>query len=188
VLPDGIFVGRIYQDAGAALVLVDLGPPKARSGPRLGDGRDAAPQRYMAQPPCWMKSHHALSESHRSGDLLNRATSPQPVAYRFRSNTIRVRGNEPTGLGPMQPRTSHARLTIASVATAVVATIVALGICELTLRLWDGIPLRPIDIIAYKASFVTREAAAEYDSLLGCGTKPTAAIRPPISPATTACG
>jgi hypothetical protein len=28
VLPDGIFVGRIYQDAGAALVLVDLGPPK----------------------------------------------------------------------------------------------------------------------------------------------------------------
>jgi lysophospholipase L1-like esterase len=67
----------------------------------------------------------------------------------------------------MQPRTSQARQTIASVATAVVATIVALGICELTLRLWDGIPLRPIDIIAYKASFVTREAAAEYDSLLG---------------------
>jgi hypothetical protein len=55
VLPDGIFVGRIYQDAGAALVLVDLGPPKARSGPRLGDGRDAAPQRYMAQPPCWSR-------------------------------------------------------------------------------------------------------------------------------------
>jgi hypothetical protein len=67
----------------------------------------------------------------------------------------------------MQPGTSRSRQAIASVVTVVVATIFALGLCELALRLWDGIPLRPIDIIAYKASFVTREAAAEYDSLLG---------------------
>jgi lysophospholipase L1-like esterase len=67
----------------------------------------------------------------------------------------------------MQPGTSRSRQTIASVVTAVVATIFALGLCELALRLWDGIPLRPLDILAYKASFVTREAAAEYDPLLG---------------------
>jgi hypothetical protein len=82
----------------------------------------------------------------------------------------------------MQPGTSRSRQTIASVVTAVVATIFALGLCELALRLWDGIPLRPLDILAYKASFVTREAAAEYDPLLGWRHKanrgdPTSNIR-----------
>jgi len=67
----------------------------------------------------------------------------------------------------MQPGKSRSRQFIASLVTVVVATIFALGLCELTLRLWDGIPLRPIDIIALKASFVTTEAAAEYDALLG---------------------
>jgi lysophospholipase L1-like esterase len=67
----------------------------------------------------------------------------------------------------MQPGTSRSRQTIASVVTAVVATIFALGLCELALRLWDGIPLRPIDIIAHKATFVTTQVASEYDPLLG---------------------
>jgi hypothetical protein len=67
----------------------------------------------------------------------------------------------------MHPGMSRSRQAIASVATAVIATVLALGLCELTLRLWDGIPLRPIDIIAHKATFVTTLAAAEYDPLLG---------------------
>src|SRR5215813_4759820 len=67
----------------------------------------------------------------------------------------------------MQPRMSRLRQTIASAVMVVVATFFALGLCELALRLWDGIPLRAIDIIAYKASFVTHELAAEYDPLLG---------------------
>jgi hypothetical protein len=67
----------------------------------------------------------------------------------------------------MQPGMSRPRQIIASVVAVVVATVFALGLCELALRLWDGIPLRPIDIIAHKASFVTTEAAAEYDPLLG---------------------
>src|SRR5436190_12317986 len=84
-----------------------------------------------------------------------------PIAY---TNCAR---KQPTGLEAMQPGMSRSRQTIASVVTTVVATAFALGLCELALRLWDGIPLRPLDILAYKASFVTREAAAEYDALLG---------------------
>src|SRR5262245_7323454 len=66
------------------------------------------------------------------------------VAYGSRSNKIQAPGNKPTGLGAMQPGMSRLRQTIASVVTAVVATIFALGLCELALRLWDGIPLRPL--------------------------------------------
>jgi hypothetical protein len=43
----------------------------------------------------------------------------------------------------------------------------ALGSCELALRLWDEIPLQPIDIVAHKATFVNTQVAAEYDPLLG---------------------
>jgi hypothetical protein len=67
----------------------------------------------------------------------------------------------------MQPGLSRSRQTIASVVTAVVATVLALGLCELALRLWDGIPLQPIDIITHKATFMTTQVASEYDSLLG---------------------
>jgi hypothetical protein len=67
----------------------------------------------------------------------------------------------------MQPGMSRSRQTVASVVTAVVATVLALGLCELALRLWDGIPLQPVDIVAHKATFVTTQVAAEYDSLLG---------------------
>jgi hypothetical protein len=68
---------------------------------------------------------------------------------------------QPTGLGAMQPRMSRSRQAFVSAVTAVVATVFALGLCELALRLWDGIPLQPIDIAAHKATFVTTEAAAE---------------------------
>jgi hypothetical protein len=67
----------------------------------------------------------------------------------------------------MQLGSFRLRQAIASVVTAFVATLIAFGLCELALRLWDGIPLRPINIFEYKASFVTREASAEYDPLLG---------------------
>jgi hypothetical protein len=50
---------------------------------------------------------------------------------------------------------------------AVVATIFTLGLCELALRLWDGIPLQPIDIVAHKATFVTTQVMSEHDPLLG---------------------
>ena len=67
----------------------------------------------------------------------------------------------------MQPRILPSRQTVVSVVTAVVATVFALGLCELALRLWDGIPLQPIDIITHKTTFMTTQVASEYDSLLG---------------------
>jgi lysophospholipase L1-like esterase len=62
---------------------------------------------------------------------------------------------------------SRPRQTIASVVTIVIATLFALGLCELALRLWDGIPLRPIDIVSHKATFVTTQLVTDYDPLLG---------------------
>jgi lysophospholipase L1-like esterase len=67
----------------------------------------------------------------------------------------------------MQSGMSRSRQTIASVVTAVIATLFALGLCELGLRLWDGIPLQLIDIVAHKATFVTTQLATDYDPLLG---------------------
>jgi hypothetical protein len=54
---------------------------------------------------------------------------------------------------------SPSRQTIASVVIAVVVSR------ELALRSWEF--LRPLDILAYKASFVIREVAAEYDRSWG---------------------
>jgi hypothetical protein len=67
----------------------------------------------------------------------------------------------------MHPGLSRSRQTVASVVTAVVATIFTLGLCELALRLWDGISLQPIDIVAHKATFVTTQVMSEHDPLLG---------------------
>jgi hypothetical protein len=57
--------------------------------------------------------------------------------------------------------------TVATVLTAIMAIIFALALCELGLRLWDHIPLRMVDLPAYRASFLASIVTAEHDPLLG---------------------
>jgi hypothetical protein len=61
VLPDGIVVGRIYQDAGAALVLVDH---RSDQGVRRDDARGApsTTNSFSTPRPCCLAIRSAFLE------------------------------------------------------------------------------------------------------------------------------